>query len=319
MTGNVLVIDDADSIRYQIIGTLKKASLFEQYNEARDGVDGLKVIFAEKPDLVICDLEMPRMDGFKFLKMIKSRDELRDIPIIMLTGRTEREHKIKGLEQGASDYVTKPFDPDELVARVNVQMKLKSLQDELKRSNDLLKELSNTDPLTRLYNRRYFNQVLENELGRAKRYEETLSLIILDIDHFKAINDTHGHQNGDTVLAEIADLIRLGRRPYDIVARYGGEEFVLVLPGTTLQGGEILAERLRYAVQSHSFAPPLQSLAVTLSAGVALFPSLGIADADSLIRAADEALYRAKRNGRNRVEIMLSDQGAMENPLLRRK
>jgi two-component system cell cycle response regulator len=304
MSSNVLIIDDADSVRYHIISTLKKVALFEHYREARDGIDGFKSLLAAKTDLIICDLEMPRMDGFKFMQMVNSREDLRDIPIIMLTGREDRDLKIKGLEQGACDYVTKPFDAGELVARVKVQLKIKALQDELKRSNELLKELSNTDPLTHLYNRRYLTKVLSIELIRAKRYNESLSFIILDIDHFKKVNDAYGHQNGDTVLSAVAEVVQAGRRCYDIAARYGGEEFVLVLPGTTLAGGITVAERLREDVRAISFKPPLEQLSITISLGVATFPSAQIEDEDSLIRQADEALYRAKQNGRNRVETM---------------
>jgi two-component system, cell cycle response regulator len=304
MSSNVLIIDDADSVRYHIISTLKKVALFEHYREARDGIDGFKSLLAAKTDLIICDLEMPRMDGFKFMQMVNSREDLRDIPIIMLTGREDRDLKIKGLEQGACDYVTKPFDAGELVARVKVQLKIKSLQDELKRSNELLKELSNTDPLTHLYNRRYLTKVLSSELIRAKRYNESLSFIILDIDHFKKVNDAYGHQNGDTVLSAVAEVVQAGRRCYDIVARYGGEEFVLVLPGTTLAGGITVAQRLREDVRLISFKPPLELLSITISLGVATFPSAQIEDEDSLIRQADEALYRAKQNGRNRVETI---------------
>ncbi len=304
MSGNILIIDDSDNVRYQIIGTLKKIALFEHYSEARDGIDGFKSLIGSKPDLIICDLEMPRMDGFKFLQLVNSREDLKDIPIIMLTGREDRDLKIKGLEQGACDYVTKPFDPGELVARVKVQLKIKTLQDELKRSNELLRELSNTDPLTRLYNRRYLTKILNSELNRSERYNENLTFVILDIDNFKKVNDTYGHQNGDAVLSAVAEIVLAGRRCYDIAARYGGEEFVLVLPGTSLQGGLTVAEHLRNDVQTISFEPPMEKLAVTVSAGVATFPSPQVDDVDSLIRKADEALYRAKQNGRNRVESM---------------
>ena len=304
MSSSILIIDDADSVRSHIIGTLKKADLFEQYREARDGIDGFKSLIAAKPDVVICDLEMPRMDGFKFLQMVNTREDLKDIPIIMLTGREDRDLKIKGLEQGACDYVTKPFDVDELVARVKVQLKIKSLQDELKRSNELLKELSHTDPLTHLYNRRYLTKILNSELNRAKRHMECLSFIMLDIDNFKKVNDTYGHQNGDMVLSAIAEVLQTGRRSYDIAARYGGEEFVLVLPDASLAGGVTVAEHLREYVQAISFKPPMKNLTVTVSAGVATFPSAQVDDVDSLIRQADEALYRAKQNGRNRVVAM---------------
>jgi two-component system cell cycle response regulator len=306
MSSSVLIIDDSDNVRDLIIRTLREVALFDQYREARDGIEGIKSLISAKADLIICDLEMPRMDGFKFMSMVNSRKELRDIPIIMLTGREDRDLKIKGLEQGACDYVTKPFDGGELVARVKVQLKIKALQDELKKSNELLKELSNTDPLTNLNNRRYLTKTLNSELLRAERTGDCLSLIILDIDHFKKINDTYGHQNGDLVLLAISEVTQTHLRCYDIAARYGGEEFVLVLPGTSLAGGKEVAERLREEVEAISFAPPMDNLTVTISLGVALFPSPLVTDMESLIRQADEALYRAKLKGRNRVETMSS-------------
>jgi two-component system cell cycle response regulator len=304
MSISVLVIDDSDKIRVEIIRILREVDLFDDYREARDGIEGFKALISTKADLIICDLEMPRMDGFKFMNLVNSRQDLRGIPIILLTGRGDRDLKIKGLEQGACDYVTKPFDAGELVARVKVQLKIKFLQDELKRSNELLKELSNTDPLTHLHNRRYLTEVLGREIQRAERNKEFLTLIILDIDHFKRVNDTYGHQNGDVVLVAVAEVIRTGLRGYDLAARYGGEEFMLVLPDTSLSGGVTVAERLRGAVQTFSFSPPLDNLAVTVSLGVATFPSALVDSIDSLIEQADEALYRAKQNGRNRVETM---------------
>jgi diguanylate cyclase (GGDEF)-like protein len=305
MSSCVLVIDDSAVIREQVLKTLKDVAIFDRYHEAKDGLEGFKTLIESKADLVICDVDMPRMDGFKFLQLVDSRPELQGVPIIMLTGMMDFNSKIKGLEQGASDYLTKPFDPGELVARVKVQLKIKSLQDELKRANELLKRLTNIDHLTNLFNRRYLSEILDGEFFRARRKDDYLSLIIVDIDYFKNVNDTYGHQNGDIVLAAVASLAQSQLRVYDSAARYGGEEFVLVIPGTSLPGGVMIAERLRQAVLEYSFPSPMEDMTVTVSAGVATFPSPQIDSVDSLFRQADEALYRAKQNGRNRVETML--------------
>lgn len=304
MSSCVLVIDDSAVIREQVVRTLRDVGLFDQYKEAKDGLEGFKALIECKADLVICDVDMPRMDGFKFLQLVASRPDLQGLPIIMLTGMMDFNSKIKGLEQGASDYLTKPFDSGELVARVKVQLKIKSLQDELRLANEQLKRLTNIDHLTNLFNRRYLSEILEGEFFRARRNRENLSLVIIDIDYFKNVNDTYGHQNGDVVLAAVAGLAQQQLRAYDSAARYGGEEFVLLFPGTSLNGGEMVAERLRESVLEFSFPPPMQDLTLTISAGVATYPSPNVDSVDSLFRQADEALYRAKQNGRNRVEAM---------------
>ena len=234
---SILVIDDSDSMRSQIIRTLREAALFDHCHEARDGIEGFKILIQNRVDLVFCDLIMPKMDGFKFMALMKSNQDLKDIPVIMLTGRGDREFKIRGLETGASDYLTKPFDDGELIARTRVHLKIKALQDELKRSNELLRELSITDPLTHLYNRRFLMDTLEKEFGRIRRKGGSLSLVVLDIDHFKQVNDTYGHQKGDVVLATVAETTRSQLRGYDIAVRYGGEEFMVVLPKPGFQRG----------------------------------------------------------------------------------
>ena len=304
MPSSVLIIDDSDNIREQIIRTLMDVALFDDYREAKDGLEGFKSVMDNKPDMVICDLEMPRMDGFKFLQMVKVRPELHDIPIIILTSSTDLESKVKGLEQGACDYVTKPFDAAELVVRIKVHFKIKILQDNLNMSVSHFKGLSFTDSLTGLYNRRYATEIFDKEFERAVRKRELLSLVIFDIDHFKEINDTYGHQDGDAVLVAIAEAAQKELRTYDVVARYGGDEFVFVLPGTPLPGAVVVAERLREAAQSLRFEPPMKSLSVTVSLGVATYPSPQVDTATTLFRQADYALYRAKQNGRNRVETV---------------
>jgi diguanylate cyclase (GGDEF)-like protein len=302
MSNSVLIIDDSDAVRERIIKILESFDLFSRYYEAEDGLEGFKKLLSAPVDIILCDLEMPRIDGFKFLTMMKSRPELQDTPVIMLTGRDDRELKIKGLEQGASDYITKPFDAEELVARVKVHLKIKNLQDDLKRTNELLLELSNTDHLTGLFNRRYLMEALGKEVQRSVRKAGNLSLIILDIDHFKQVNDTYGHLQGDVVLQKVAQQLQKELRAYDTAARYGGEEFIAVLPDATLEEAVFVAERVRASVEATKFSGALSPLKLTVSIGVARFSSPDCTTVDSFIKLADDSLYRAKANGRNRVE-----------------
>ena len=310
MADSVLIIDDSEAVREKIIKTLESRDLFSRFYQAEDGLEGFKKLLASPVDIILCDLEMPRMDGFKFLGMLKGRPEVSDTPVIILTGNDDRELKIKGLEQGACDFITKPFDPEELVARMRVHLKIKHLQDDLKRSNELLLELSNTDHLTGLFNRRFLMEALDKEVQRARRKDGQVALLLLDIDHFKRVNDTHGHLQGDVVLQKVALHIQKELRSYDTAARYGGEEFVAVLPDTSLKESFNVADRIRLSVQGMRFAGSLSNEQVTVSLGVALFPSPCFDDIDGLLRAADEALYQAKERGRNRV--IISDPGCKQ-------
>jgi two-component system cell cycle response regulator len=302
MATSILIVEDSEKVRTQIIGALKTAALFDNCYEARDGIEGLKLLKTSSVDLILCDLMMPNMGGFEFLRMVKGTKELRDIPVIILSGRKESELKVKGLEQGANDYVTKPFEAGELIARIMVQLNIKALQDEMRKANNLLREISITDHLTHLYNRRYMMDALEMEFQRAQRKNGELCLVLMDVDHFKLVNDTYGHQRGDMVLSAVAESLQVELRRYDIAARYGGEEFAMVLPGTSLQDGLAVAERVRKAVLEITFPPPMENLAVTISQGIASLPSPRIDSVDAMIKAADEALYLAKEHGRNRVE-----------------
>jgi diguanylate cyclase (GGDEF)-like protein len=298
----VLIIDDSPKLRQQLLDMLSMAGIFDRHLEAADGLEGFRLILDNPVDLVLCDLEMPRMDGFRFITMMQGRDELKDVPVIMLTGREDSDLKVKILGQGAVDYVTKPFDAGELLARVKVQLKIKGLQDQLKRSNEVLTELSKTDPLTRLYNRRHLMEALEREYNRALRKKEPISLVIADIDHFKRVNDTYGHQQGDQVLSQVGRYIGAMVRRYDIPARYGGEEFVTVLPDTPHHQAVQFAERIRLGVQQLAFSGTIRDLTVTVSLGVATLFGNWAEGTDSLFREADGALYLAKQKGRNRVE-----------------
>jgi len=304
MATNILIVDDSKGLRAQIVKALKGAGLFDSYYEAADGIEGLKALATHPIDFVICDLMMPNMDGFQFLEAARKHEAFGHIPVIFLSARGESAMKIKGLEIGAYDYMTKPFDNGELIARIMVQLNIKKLQDELRKNNELLKEISITDHLTHLYNRRYMMDELVIEFHRSQRKKGELCLVLIDVDHFKLVNDTYGHQNGDMVLTAIAETLRGELRRYDLAARYGGEEFAMILPDTSLQEGYAVAERLRQGVLEITFPSPLNSLAVTISQGIAALPSPLINSVDALIKAADDALYLAKQNGRNRIDTM---------------
>lgn len=302
MTTSVLIIDDSNLSRQQVTLALRQAGLFDNFLTATNGLEGFKLLTRTAADVVVLDVEMPHMDGLKFLQLVHAQPQMRDIPIIILTGNRERNVKLKGLEQGASDFLTKPFDMAELVARVKIHLKIKKLQDELKSARAYFEQLSNIDPLTSLYNRRFFTEIMEAELQRARRLGSALSMLIIDIDHFKEVNDLYGHQMGDKVLVAITGTFGKELRSYDVASRYGGEEFALILPGTALDAGLEVAERLREAVASLRFDAPLHDLRVTISIGVSSYCAYGPDDSESLLKRADEALYLAKHNGRNRVE-----------------
>jgi two-component system, cell cycle response regulator len=303
MKNSVLIIDDSDQIRQEVHTRLQEARLFDAYHEAKDGIDGFKIMLNKPVDLVLCDVVMPGIDGFKFLSMKKARPEFDDIPVIMLTGEDDVKLKIKALEQGASDYITKPFNPGELVARVRVHYKIKQLQEELRETNRRLEELSNTDGLTKLYNRRYFMELFELEFQRAQRYEAKLGFVMIDIDNFKSFNDTYGHLIGDRILYEVSQILRETLRVHDIVGRYGGEEFALLMPETGAKGALVVAERYRKRVEEFVLVEDNKDLRLTITLGVAAYPDPRMHSIGDLIRLADNALFQAKKNGRNRVEI----------------
>jgi len=303
MKSVALIIDDDEQVRREVRRRLDQARMFDLIYEAGDGIEGFKILLNKSVDLILCDVVMPGIDGFKFLSMKKARPEFEDIPVIMLTGEDDVRLKVKALEQGASDYITKPFHPGELTARVKVHHELRRLQEELKESNRRLEELSNTDDLTKLYNRRYFMELLDLEFQRAQRYEARIAFVMIDIDNFKQFNDNFGHLLGDRILFEVAQILRESLRMHDIVGRYGGEEFALLMPETDLKGAVVVGERYRKRIEEFVLIESGKELRVTISLGIASCPHPQINSVDDLIRLADNALYEAKKNGRNRVEI----------------
>jgi len=288
----VLIIDDSPEAL-----ALAKARLVKDGLElvcADGGKAGLEMASRERPDLVLLDLDMPDMSGFDVCRALKADDELCMIPIIFLSGSGGPEDKVEGLNLGAVDYVTKPFDAFELRARVNAALRTKRMQ-------DMLVKHARIDPLTSLANRRGLMERLAQEWARIQRHGGTLSFIMGDVDNFKHVNDTHGHPVGDRALQAIADAIAGQCRETDLPSRYGGEEFAIVVPNETASGAAMLAERCRQTVEDIRLDVGRETVSTTASFGVA-----DAVDADSpetLIRHSDEALYRAKRAGRNRVEV----------------
>ena len=303
----ILIVDD-DAANRRFV----RAGLGDHYEflEAADGEEALSQVRDYLPDLVISDVEMPEMTGFELCRILKSGDRFSFIPVILMTARPESQSKVEGLDLGADDYLIKPLNLLEVGARVRSMLRLKALRDELLATNQRLHEinhklheLSMYDTLTGIFNRLYFTKRFDYEYQRAARYAIPLTCVMIDIDHFKRVNDTHGHQAGDQVLRGVAGILEGALRKVDLIARYGGEEMVVILPQTPLERGHEVAERLRAAVAAAEFSDGRTSLRCTISLGVAAYPHEGVESEDDLLRLADEALYRAKAAGRNRVEV----------------
>jgi diguanylate cyclase (GGDEF)-like protein len=222
--------------------------------------------------------------------------------LLLLTARTQKQDLVEGMEAGADDYITKPFDAQELKVRLRAGRRILDLQAELVAAREALREQATHDPLTCLWNRSSIMDILTREMAKAEREGASVGVIMADLDHFKQINDTFGHQAGDAVLREAAKRMQASMRSYDAVGRYGGEEFLIVLPGSTHSSASHLAERLRTAISRQPIRLEQRSLAFTISLGISRStPGEGMSP-ERVIRAADEALYRAKDLGRNRVE-----------------
>jgi two-component system cell cycle response regulator len=305
MPRTVLIIDDSEVVRAKLEETLRAQRIFDQFLHAGNGIDGFKLLLGQPVDLILCDLIMPGIDGFKFLSLKHSRPEFKEVPVIMLTGEEDVKAKVRGFDAGASDYLTKPFHAEELAARVKVHLKIKSLQDELREKHARLETLTRTDELTGLNNRRFFMENLRHEYARSLRYQTPMAFAMVDIDHFKRVNDTHGHLAGDRALVAVAATLVAALRTQDIVGRYGGEEFAVILPQTGVPGAELGLERCRRLIAEAPVALDNAVLQVTVSIGVVHYPRADVTRLEDLIGRADEALYKAKDAGRNRVVTAL--------------
>ena len=289
----ILVADDDPVSRRMLESFLTKWNY--DVTVVPDGTSALQVLDREDaPRLAVLDWMMPGMEGVQICQLIRARADRPYVYVLLLTARGEKQDLLKGLALGADDYLTKPFDSQELQARLHVGTRILELQDKLVSQ-------ARHDSLTGFLNRKAIFDTLQREVIRSLRNGNPLALIIADLDHFKAVNDTHGHPAGDAVLQEAARRILASTRTYDSVGRYGGEEFLIVAPGCGVTEAALLAERLRKGVAENAFNASGCAIAVTMSLGVA--DASSAQNAEELLRLADEALYKAKAGGRNRVEI----------------
>ena len=292
----VMIADDSLVVRAVVRGDLEE----EGYRvvEAVDGHAAVRQCLEEPPDVVLLDIEMPGLDGYQVIAELKKDPRLEDVPVVFLTSRTAMEDVLAGLRAGAHDYLRKPFEPAELLARVGAAVHVKQLQDQLHQRNVELDRLSRTDALTGLSNRMHLDQELARLHNDAFRHGDALCVLLLDLDHFKRINDEHGHAAGDQALRTFADRLSAELRAGDIGGRWGGEEFLVVLPRTELDGALSVAERIRSATASEPIVMDGGNLELTVSGGCAAGPGDSPA---ALVRRADTCLYRAKLEGRNRI------------------
>jgi two-component system cell cycle response regulator len=296
----IAVVDDDPAIRRLVRLFLDRAGY--KIIECNTGEEARQRLTTELWDLAILDRRLPDMDGVVLCHELKSNPDFRPRYIIMLTGEDEQEDKVEGLELGADDYITKPFQYPELLARVRAGERIVKLQKELMESNKRLERLSITDGLTKLHNHRYFQDELAKAFEESQRYGRPLSLAMIDIDFFKKVNDTYGHAVGDEVLKVVAQLYESSARSTDLVARYGGEEFAVMMPETELDDAVTFAEKIRILIESTPIETQAGPIRTTVSIGVASVPFSHVQTAKELIVVADRALYHAKRHGRNQVQ-----------------
>jgi len=270
---------------------------------ARDGSEAWQALTGpNRPSLAILDWVMPGMDGLEVCRRLRDDTESPYIYVLLLTARDSKADLIRAFDAGADDYIRKPFDPDELRARLRAAGRIMDLQAALLMAQGELRQQATHDALTGLLNRGAISEIFERELARAKREEMSVGVLLADVDHFKSVNDTHGHDTGDEVLRQVARRLQGAVRTYDLVGRYGGEELMVVLPRCDDESAFRIAERARAAVASTPCGSD-PAVPVTISMGIATSRALGTFDANALVRGADAALYRAKNGGRNRCEL----------------
>lgn len=294
----LLVDDDPDSVR--ILRPFLDAAGY-QVEWAQNGQIAIEKMRTWTPHLVLLDVNMPGISGFETLNFLRQREDY--VAVIFVSANTRIEDVIRGLDAGADDYVRKPFDIREVLSRVRAKLRIKDLHDQLKAANKKLASLVDIDDLTGLFNMRSVYDRLEREITRSFRFNRAMAVIMMDMDHFKKVNDNHDHLFGSFVLSEIGKIIRNNIRKVDFGARYGGDEFLICLTETTAEGATLFCERLRKSIENYEFVSGEDRETLTASIGVAVLDPQVMIDARSLVRRADQCLYEAKQKGRNCVEL----------------
>jgi two-component system cell cycle response regulator len=295
---SVLLIEDNDAQR-----TLYKSWLADVGHTVQEAtsLDGARGALANADyDLIVADVMLPDGDVRHLVRSLRERQDLADLPMLLVTALSETEQKVLGFDAGADDYLVKPVEELEFKARVDVQLRKRASMQRLSERLRATAWRAVTDSLTGMYGRSFFDAHLRQHLALARRYHRAISIVMMDVDHFKKVNDRLGHLAGDDAIRKVGDRLRRRLRHSDVLCRYGGEEFAIILPEITLSGAKYTAEELRELVSSEPFTVMGQTLSITISAGVA---SARGGSAESLVQAADRALYRAKSLGRNRVEV----------------
>lgn len=295
---NILVVDDIpENVQLLIFALEDGGHVVASASHGRECLDQVEPF---KPDIILLDIMMPVMDGMETLRQLKSNPRHKNIPIIMASANDDDERVIEALDMGAHDFVSKPIVFPILAARVRSALRLRQAQQELTQANETLARLASIDPLTGVYNRRYYYERAETEFCKCLRYHHPLSVLMLDADRFKAINDQYGHHMGDTVLVELTRICARMTRSSDFVGRMGGEEFAICCPETDLAGAMLLAERIRQAINDCTIVNEDVKIGFTVSIGVTELTGHD-SNFEAVHDRADHLLYQAKEQGRNRV------------------
>jgi diguanylate cyclase (GGDEF)-like protein len=308
-----VVGDDDYATRTQLAGALMRHGLKVETFE--DGQQVLDRVTRGGVDLLIMDVVMPRMGGLEACRLVKGMTRDSFLPVLLVTGKSDVRSRVEGLRTGADDYVPKPFDEEELMARVEALLRIKQLHDHVNRARRRLEDLTVHDELTGLYSYRYLQKRIGEEFKRAERYHDPLGCVIVDIDNLAKANEVGGRELGDTILKGVASIVERSAREVDVAFRFGGDEFLLLLPSTHFAGSVTVAERIWRGVHERPFLANLsRRLLIGVSIGVALYPSRDVRKKDSLLRSADKALARAKADGGNRI-CVFQQEGYVHTPV----